>query len=126
MSESKFKREFRHFLKQYNFRVHPIENKIVAGMPDLLIMQDGFQPIWIELKTQTIISPNQLRWIRNNPRERVLMAKCYNGKIVINQMRRITLLSNDVGGWHLIFEGNWPLELKDEPEIISLILREMV
>lgn len=108
MRESKFKKEFREFLKKHGFRVHPIENKIGAGMPDLLAIRDGWPTIWIELKTQTSVSASQAAWIQRNPRETVFCAINNQGKI------RLTRWGDFDEEWILLFNGKWPIQQADE------------
>ena len=81
MSESKFRRDMIKFLSVH-FRVHMIENKLVTGMPDLLVIRKEKEPVWIELKIgNNPLLSSQVRWIRKNPKEKVLIATLRKDKM---------------------------------------------
>ena len=125
MLESRFKKQFRDYLAKHDFRVHPIENKIVAGMPDLLVMFSGvstiqawptYRPIWIELKTLTTLTSNQLNWIKRHPEERVLMARYIQNS---NKLKITRWYWEGVGLWQPIYEG----KLNFEDDVIMSIIK---
>ena len=113
MLENKFKKQFREYLIRSKFQVHPIENKIVVGMPDLLIILGGWNTIWMELKTHTFITANQLAWIKRHPAEEVLMAR-YDQ----NYLRITRYIRAGTGGWEVIYEG----ELNLENDAIAMVI----
>lgn len=130
MSENKFKKEFREMLTPYGFRVHPIENKVGAGMPDLLVLFDRLQAIWIEMKTQRFpLSLTQLVWIRNHPEEIVLLARQISPSARVKGAFKLSIFreaedKGKVDWWEVLHEDTWPVY--KSKDIAQLLFNEVM
>ena len=116
MSERKFSKAFRAILTQYNLRPHAIENKIMPGMPDILVCRSGKEPIWIELKIRRVgLSTNQLLWRSINPEEIVMLVT----RVETTQQFKLSLWNREINEWDILHEDTWPLRKpKDMTEAI--------
>ena len=117
--ESKFRKEFQEVLSKFGFRIHPIENKIVIGMPDLLVIFPGYSPLWVELKTNSVLGSNQMLWIKRHPEERVLLASCKGTRQYLHF--KLTVSRGDE--WVEIYTDFWPLQ--SEGNFIEIMLEQM-
>ncbi len=105
MKERKFSRELREILADYGLRAHAMENRIIAGMPDLLIIIPGREPIWAELKvTPKGLDLTQVMWRRNNPDENVIFISQIGSRL---HVARWLPKSRD---WKTLLECKWPMD----------------
>ena len=107
MSELKFRHDLVQIL-QGVFRVHLIENKIVPGMPDLLVMRWNNDPVWLELKKdKNKLRRTQVEWLRKNPTEAVFVVTQAQGQIYLLRQKRLGDIKV-LKEWETAWQDRWP------------------